>query len=430
MLDSRFIRENVDTVREAIRSRNEPADLDRFLHLDERKRALQVEVEGLRQRRNHVSEQIAALKKHGEEPASLITQIKVVSQKIKAYACELRALNAALEQVLLSIPNIPDLSVPRGSSDSDNVEVRRWGHLPELPFSPLPHWELGGRLGILDLKRASKIAGSGFVLFRGAGARLKRALISFMLDVHTEQHGYTEVLPPFLTVRAAMTGTGQLPKMEGDMYRCEEDDLFLVPTAEVPVTNIHRDEILHGTDLPLCYVAYTPCFRREAGAPGRETRGLIRVHQFDKVELVQFVKPESSLHELEHLVRDAEKVLQLLELPYRIVSLCTGNLSFASAKRYTIEVWAAGVGRYLPVSSCSSYTDFQARRANIRFRRSPRSKPEFVHTLNGSGLALPRTVVAIMENQQLEEGTIRVPAVLRPYMGGMEVIEGETDGLD
>ena len=422
MLDIRFIRENPELVRKAIRDKGEDVDLDRLLELDLRRRELIREGDELKRRRNEVSKEIGRLKKAGGDPSGLIEEMGKVARRVKEIDRELKEVQGELAELLLRVPNVPDPDVPVGEDEGDNVEVRRWGEIPQPDFRPLPHWELGDRLGILDLERGSKLAGSGFQLFKGAGALLQRALISFMLDIHTKKHGYQEVWPPALATRPCMTGTGQLPKLEEDMYICERDDLFLIPTAEVPLTNLHREEILPGDVLPLYYTAYTPCFRREAGSYGRETRGIVRVHQFDKVELVKFVKPEDSEEELEKLVRDAEEVLQLLGLPYRVMLLCTGDLSFAAAKCYDIEVWAMGMGRYLEVSSCSNFRDFQARRAGIRFRRSPDSKAEYVHTLNGSGLALPRTVVAIMENYQTPEGSIVVPEVLRPYMGGMEVI--------
>ncbi|HIE03132.1 MAG TPA: serine--tRNA ligase [Candidatus Latescibacteria bacterium] len=422
MLEIRFIRENPELVRRAIRNKGEDVDLDRLLELDLRRRELIREGDELKRRRNEVSKEIGRLKKAGGDPSGLIEEMGGVARRVKEIDQELREVQDELEELLLRVPNVPDPDVPVGEGEEDNVEVRRWGEVPEPDFRPLPHWELGDRLGILDLGRGSKLAGSGFQLFKGAGALLQRALISFMLDLHTKKHGYQEVWPPALATRPCMTGTGQLPKLEEDMYICEKDDLFLIPTAEVPLTNLHREEILPGDVLPLYYTAYTPCFRREAGSYGRETRGIVRVHQFDKVELVKFVKPEDSEEELEKLVREAEEVLQLLGLPYRVMLLCTGDLSFAAAKCYDIEVWAMGMGRYLEVSSCSNFRDFQARRAGIRFRRSPDSKAEYVHTLNGSGLALPRTVAAIMENYQTPEGSIIVPEVLRPYMDGMEVI--------
>jgi len=422
VLDIKFIRENPELIRKAVRDKGEEVDIDRLLQLDAERRELLSRVEGLKHRRNVASDRIGALKREGRDPSEVIAEMRGLSSEIKELDGRLRSIEVELDRLLLMVPNVPDPSVPVGGGPEDNVEVKRWGEIPDPGFEPLPHWELGGRLGILDMGRASKLSGSGFVLFRGIGAKLQRALIEFMLDLHTKKHGYTELWPPALVTRQCMTGTGQLPKLEEDMYRCEVDDLFLIPTAEVPVTNFHRDEVIPEEELPLYYTAYTPCFRREAGSYGKETRGLVRVHQFDKVELVKFVKPETSSDELESLLEDAEEVLQLLGLPYRVMALSTGDLSFAAAKCYDIEVWAIGLGRYLEVSSCSNFRDFQARRANIRFRPKDGGKPEFVHTLNGSGVALPRTVIAIMENYQRPDGTIEVPEALRDYMDGMEVI--------
>ncbi len=417
MLDLKFIRENPDVVRWAIRSKREKADLDRLLELDEQRRKLLAEVEALKHKRNVVSQEIAAKKKAGEDASDVIREMQGVAERIKALDDQLKAVEKAIYEIQIWIPNVPHSSVPEGADERDNVEVRRWGEIPEMDFEPRPHWEIAERLGLVDFARGSKISGSFFVSFRGAGARLERALINFMIDLHVQKHGYTEIWPPAVVRRETMFGTGQLPKLEEDMYRIEQDDLFLIPTAEVPVTNLHREEVLDGTDLPLKYVAYTPCFRREAGSYGRDTRGLIRIHQFDKVEMVNFVEPETSYDRLEGLVAEAEEVLQLLGLPYRVVELCTGELSFAAAKCYDLEVWAPGVKKYLEVSSCSNFEDFQARRANIRFRPKEGGKTRYVHTLNGSGLALPRTVIAILENYQTDEGTVVVPEVLRDYVG-------------
>jgi len=345
-----------------------------------------------------------------------------VARTIKELEEKIRTLEADIHAILLSIPNMPHASVPVGTCEADNLEVRQWGDKKESSFEPLPHWEIGERLEILDFKSASRISGSGFVTFRGLGARLERALINFMLDLHIEKHGYMELSVPFIVNRTSMINTAQLPKLEDDMYLCEQEDFFLIPTGEVPVTNVHQDQILQENDLPLYYTTYTPCFRREAGSYGKETRGLIRIHQFDKVEMVKFVRPETSYDELESLLNNAEEVLQLLGLPYRVLTLCTADLSFAAAKCYDIEVWAPGVNTYLEVSSCSNFEAFQARRGNIRFRREETGKVDFVHTLNGSGLALPRTVVAILETYQTETGSVVVPEVLRKYMGGKEII--------
>lgn len=422
MLDLKFIRDNRERVSAAIRDKHEQVDLDLLLNLDESRRKLVGEADLLKQERNRSSALIPQLKKEGKDPQSELSRMKEISDKIGTLDSEIRDIERQIDLLLLRVPNLPHSSVPVGQDESANVVVRQWGNLPRFDFQIRPHWEIGELLGIIDLPRAAKISGSNFILFVNLGARLERALIAFMLDLHTKQHGYKEIYPPYMVNRASMTGTGQLPKLEADMYRCEEDDLFLIPTAEVPVTNIHREEILKAEDLPIYYTAYTPCFRREAGTYGRETKGLIRVHQFDKVELVKLVRPETSYDELERLVANAEKVLQLLELPYRVRLLCTADLSFAAAKCFDLEVWAAGVGKYLEVSSCSNFEDFQARRMNTRFRPQPGAKPEFVHTLNGSGLALPRTVIAILENYQTQTGTVRVPVVLQPYLDGLEEI--------
>jgi seryl-tRNA synthetase len=422
MLDLRFIRANPDAVRKAIADKGEPADLDRLLALDEEVRGLIVSADALKQERNTESERIAALKKAGEDASEPIARMRDVSGKIKDYDEKIAGLKAEISTLELTIPNVPHESVPVGADEDDNVVVREWGEPGARCETPVPHWEIGEALGILNLKAGSKIAGSGFVTLVGLGALLERALIRFMLDVHTKEHGYTEVAPPFVASRDAMEGTGQLPKLEDDMYRCEEDDLFLIPTAEVPLTNMHRDEILEGGRLPICYAAYTPCFRREAGSYGKDTRGLIRVHQFDKVELVKYVEPSTSYDELETLTANAEVILQRLELPYRVKVLCTGDLSFAAAKCYDIDAWAAGVGKWLEVSSCSNFEDFQARRAGIRFRPDGGGKVQFAHTLNGSGTALPRIVIAIIENCQTGDGRIEIPEALQPYMDGLAEI--------
>jgi len=422
MLDLRFIRENADLVKEAAINKNEKIDIDKLLDLDKKRRSIISENEKLKHEKNVYSEKIAQMKKAGENAEEEIKKMRELSQKISGLDQEGKNLNQEIERFLLAIPNLPHPSVPVGFDESCNVVIRSWGKTPEFDFEPRPHWELGEILGILDLSRASKVAGSGFLMLKGAGAKLERALINFMLDLHTKKHGYQEVWPPFLSNRPCMTGTGQLPKLEEDMYLLEKDDLFLIPTAEVPVTNLHREEVLGGDDLPLYYCSYTACFRREAGAYGKDTRGMIRVHQFDKVEMVKFVKPETSYQELENLTGDAEEVLQLLGLPYRVRTLCTGDLSFAASKCYDIEVWACGVNTYLEVSSCSNYEDFQARRMGIRYREKANSKPQFIHTLNGSGVALPRTVIALLENYQTKKGTVVIPEALRPYMDGIEEI--------
>jgi len=426
LLDIKLIRERPDYVREAMRRRGESAPIDEVLELDARRRALVTEVEQLRSRRNEASEQVARLKREGgseEEASRLIEEMRIVGDKIKALEDEVRDVDARLRDLLLSIPNIPHESVPYGESEADNVEVRRWGTPREFSFEPKPHWEIGAKLGILDFERAAKIAGSRFVVYKGLGARLERALINFMIDVHVNEHGYTEIWPPYLVNAASMIGTGQLPKFAEDMFKVEGDDYYLIPTAEVPVTNLHRDEILSADELPKYYVAYSACFRAEAGSHGRDTRGLIRQHQFDKVELVKFVRPETSYEELEKLVADAEDILRRLGLPYRVTMMCTADVGFAAAKKYDPEVWMPSYGRYVEISSCSNFEDFQARRANIRYRPAPKAKPEYVHTLNGSGLAVGRTLAAILENYQNEDGSVTIPEALRPYMGGLERIE-------
>ncbi|MDZ7376021.1 MAG: serine--tRNA ligase [candidate division KSB1 bacterium] len=417
MLDIKFIRNNVDRVKQAIQLKNDHADIDRLLQLDGERRQILTEVEALKHERNQVSEEIGRLKQQRQDASHLISQMKSVADRIKQMDDRVKTLDQQIYDILIRIPNIPHESVPIGQDASANLEVKRWGELPPKDFKAKPHWEIGEKLGIIDFAGGSRVAGSFFINYKGLGARLQRALIHFMLDLHIKKHGYTEVYPPFLVNRESMFGTGQLPKLEDDMYVTSQDDLFLIPTAEVPVTNLLRDQILRGEDLPIYYTAYTPCFRREAGTYGKDTRGLVRVHQFDKVEMVKFVTPESSYDELEKLLQNAEEVLQLLELPYRVMALSTGDLSFAAAKCYDIEVWADGLGKWLEVSSCSNFEDFQARRANIRFNRDANAKPEYVHTLNGSGLALPRTVIAILENYQTDEGTVIVPRVLREFMG-------------
>jgi seryl-tRNA synthetase len=422
MLDVDRIRQNPELVRTAIASKGEKADVDAFLALDARRRELLGRVESLRSERNANSKQVAELKRSGENADAVIARTREISAEIKSLEGDLGELDEQFGTALLQFPNVPPDDTPIGRNEGNNVEILHWGERATFDFEPKPHWDLVRELDIIDFDRATKVAGTFFALYKGLGARLERALINFMLDLHTTEHGYREVAPPYLGNRSAMTGTGQLPKLEEDMYRCELDDLFLIPTAEVPVTNIHRDEILDAEQLPIYYTAYTPCFRREAGSYGRDTRGLMRVHQFDKVELLKFVRPETSYDELEKLLANAETVVQTLGLEYRVMRLCTGELSFAAAKCYDIEVWAPGIERWLEVSSCSNFEDFQARRANIRFREKG-GKPQFVHTLNGSGTALARVVLAIIEQYQTADGRIRVPEALVPYMGGVEVIE-------
>lgn len=424
MLDLKFVRENPEVVEEAIKKRGGEMSLADFLALEKQRRQLLQEVEQLKSRRNKVSEIIAQKKKAGEDAQDLIEQMRSVSQEIKEMDEKLKAIEDDIHVSLLNIPNIPHSSVPVGQSDEDNLEVRRWGEPRQFTFEPKPHWEVAEGLGILDFERAGKVSGARFTFYRGLGALLERALVNFMLDLHTQEHGYEELFPPFLVNSDSMTGTGQLPKFAEDMFKVENHDLYLIPTAEVPVTNIYRGEILDGSRLPIYHCAYSACFRAEAGSHGRDTRGLIRQHQFNKVELVKFTTPETSYDELEKLTNDAEKVLQLLELPYRVVTLCTGDLGFSAAKTYDLEVWLPSYNGYKEISSCSNFEDFQARRANIRFRSDAKSKPRYVHTLNGSGIAVGRTVAAILENYQEEDGSVRIPDKLQPYMRGTKKIGG------
>jgi seryl-tRNA synthetase len=426
MLDVKLLRANFAEVKEKLQHRGEDlTDFGKFEELDVRRRELIVDSEALKSKRNEVSQQVAFLKREKKDADHLIAEMRKVGDKIKGIDDELRGVEETLEQLLLSIPNIPHESVPVGDTEDENIEIRKWGTVPEFSFEPKPHWEVAEKLGILDFERAGKVTGSRFVFYKGLGARLERALISFMLDLHVDEHGYKEILPPYMVNRASMTGTGQLPKFEEDAFKVSNVDYFLIPTAEVPVTNMHRDEILSGEELPIKYAAYSACFRSEAGSAGRDTRGLIRQHQFNKVELVKFVKPEESYEELEKLTNNAEKVLQLLGLPYHVLSMCTGDLGFTAAKKYDIEVWIPSADVYREISSCSNFEAFQARRANIRFRRDPKAKLEFVHTLNGSGLAIGRTVAAILENFQQEDGSVIIPEVLRPYMGNRTSIQPE-----
>jgi len=423
MLDLKFVRSNLGLVRDGLEKRGYDLDLSRFQSLDEKRRSILTNLEQLRHQRNTVSDRIAVMKKSGEDASSLISEMKTVSQRIKEIESELPAVMDELNALLMLVPNMPDESVVKGETSDDNPLIRTWGDTRDFGFDPLAHWEIGERLGILDFSRAAKIAWSRFSLQSGLGASLERALINFMLDVHVKAHGYIEILPPFLVNSDSMTGTGQLPKFREDLFKVEDWDLFLIPTAEVPVTNIHRDEILSPDQLPIKYVSYTPCFRSEAGSYGKDTRGLIRQHQFNKVELVKFCRPEDSYEELESLTADAEEILQRLELPYRVVSLCTGDLGFSAAKTYDLEVWLPGQELYREISSCSNFTDFQARRANIRFKRKKEGGTELVHTLNGSGLAVGRTLVAILENHQQPDGSVIIPEALRPYLDGLSVIK-------
>ena len=421
MLDMKFIRENFDETERRLQSRGGGPYLDGFRALDEKRLNLISESETLKALRNAASDEIARIRDKSQAQDKIL-EMREVSKRIKGMDEELKQVDEELQLFLLTVPNLPDPSTPIGMSETDNVEVRSWGSPQQFSFVAKPHWEIGETLGILDFERGAKLTGARFTLYRGAGARMERALISFMLDLHTAQHGYEEVLPPFMVNRESMTGTGQLPKFEDDLFKIADPEYFLIPTAEVPVTNIHRGEILKKNDLPIRYAAYSPCFRREAGSYGKDTRGLIRQHQFNKVELVKFAHPSESAAELEKLTLDAEKVLQLLELPYRVMALCSGDIGFSAAKTYDIEVWLPGQSCYREISSCSSFGDFQARRASIRFREEEKSKPEFVHTINGSGLAVGRTLVAILENGQQEDGTVVIPKALRPYMGGLERI--------
>ncbi|WP_335872914.1 serine--tRNA ligase [Bacillus sp. 2205SS5-2] len=426
MLDIKFLRTNFQEVKERLAHRGEDlSDFEIFEALDNKRRELIVQTEQLKSERNEVSQKIAVMKREKQNADGLILRMRDVGEKVKEFDDELRVVEERLENLLLSIPNIPHESVPVGETEDDNIDVRQWGELPSFDFEAKPHWDLATSLDILDFERAGKVTGSRFVFYKGLGARLERALINFMMDLHSDEHEYKEILPPYLVNRASMTGTGQLPKFEEDAFLIEKEDYFLIPTSEVPVTNYHRDEILVGDELPIGYAAYSANFRSEAGSAGRDTRGLIRQHQFNKVELVRFVKPENSYEELEKLTGHAEKVLQLLGLPYRVLSMCTGDLGFTAAKKYDIEVWIPSYNTYREISSCSNFEAFQARRANIRFRREPNAKPEHVHTLNGSGLAIGRTVAAILENYQQEDGSIIIPEVLRPYMGRKEVIQLE-----
>jgi len=422
VLDRKFIRARPDEVRRGIRDKGEDLDLDAFLKVDERRRALLAETDELKHRKNVLSEEIGKLKKDGKDATSQLEEVRLLSADMEGLEEELAETEKELDDIQARIPNIPHPSVPVGHDPSANVEIRRSASFPEFDFKPLPHWQIGESLGLFDFERAPKISGSGFPLLRGVGAKLERALIRFMLDVHTESHGFSEVWTPLLIRRECLFGTGQLPKLEEDMYLCEKDDVFLNPTAEVPITNIHREEILKQAALPIKLVGYCPSFRREAGSYGKETRGIFRVHQFDKVELVEFVTPESSYDELESLLICAEKILQLLELPYRVVMLCTGDLSFAASMCYDLEVWAPAEKRWLEVSSCSNFESFQARRMGIRYRVEGTRKLEYVHTLNGSGVALPRTLIGILENFQTRKGSVRIPEVLVPYMNGLKEI--------
>jgi seryl-tRNA synthetase len=426
MLDLRLVRENGEQVKTALARRGIAIDLAEFLSLDAKRRAAQQEIEILRRNRNEVSEEIGRHKKSGQPAEDKVAEMRAVGDSIAAIESSTRELEEAQRNILLMIPNLPHATVPDGKDENDNVEIRRWspqgGEPPKFVFEPKPHWDLAEYLDIIDFDRAAKITGARFALYKGMGARLERALINFMLDLHTTEHGYREVLPPFMVNKTSMTATGQLPKFEDELFRVENGTYYLIPTAEVPVTNIHRDEILSEEQLPVMYAAYTPCFRREAGSYGKDTRGLIRQHQFNKVELVKFGRPDNSYEELEKLTANAEEVLKRLGLSYRVIVLCTGDMGFSAAKTYDIEVWLPAQNKYREISSCSNFEDFQARRGNIRYKAKGGKKTELVHTLNGSGLAVGRTVVAILENYQQPDGTVIIPDVLRPYMGGAERI--------
>lgn len=423
MLDVKLLRENLDEVKARMATRGADIDWDEFVSLDRERRDALANIERLKENKNRLSGEIGKIKKSGDDAAALMCEVEEVSAAIRAGESPLADVEARFERFMLTLPNLPNRTVTVGKTESDNKELRRWGEPPNFDFGPKNHWDIGEELAILDFTRAAKIAGARFAVYRDAGARLERALINFMLDLHTRENGYTEMLPPALVNRTSLIGTGQLPKFEEDLFHLAPGDYFLIPTAEVPLTNLHRDEMLEREDLPIKYVAYTPCFRSEAGSYGKDVRGLIRLHQFNKVEMVKFTEAESSYEELEKMVQNAEEVLQRLKLPYRVVELCTGDLGFGSAKTYDLEVWLPGQSAYREISSCSNCEEFQARRANIRYRREKKGRPLFVHTLNGSGLAVGRTLVAVLENYQQKDGSVIVPEALRSYMGGLERID-------
>ena len=422
MLDVKLLRENLDEVKARMVTRGAEIDWDEFVRIDRERREALANIERLKEKKNRLSGEIGKLKKSGGDAAALMREGEEVSEAIRNSEGPLAEIEAGFERFMLTLPNLPHASVKVGKNEADNEEVRRWGEPPEFDFTPKNHWDIGEELAILDFERAAKIAGARFAVYRGAGARLERALISFMLDLHTIENGYKEMLPPALANRTSLIGTGQLPKFEEDLFRLVQGEYFLIPTAEVPLTNLHRNEILEREDLPIQYVAYTPCFRSEAGSYGKDVRGLIRQHQFNKVEMVKFAEPETSYDELEAMVQNAEEVLQRLKLPYRVVELCTGDMGFGAAKTYDLEVWLPGQNTYREISSCTNCEDFQARRANIRYRKEKKGRPLFVHTLNGSGLAVGRTFVAVLENYQQKDGSVIIPEALRPYMGGLERI--------
>lgn len=421
MLDIKTIRSNPEEIKRKLSRRRQEFRIDDILKLDEQRRQVIYEVEELKGRKNKVSEEVAKLKKAKQDAEAMVLEMREVSEKIKEMDERVRGLDEEITGILMTIPNTPNDGIPDGSSDADNVEIRKLGEPTKFEYEPKAHWDIGTDLNILDFETAGKVTGARFTFYKGLGAKLERALINFMLDTHSE-NGYTEIFPPFMVHRRSMMGTGQLPKFEEDAFKVQNTEYFLVPTAEVPVTNMYREQILEGKMLPIIHTAYTACFRAEAGSAGRDTRGLIRQHQFNKVELVKFVNPENSYEELEKLTADAERILKLLKLPYRVVCLCAGDIGFSSAKTYDLEVWMPSYGRYVEISSCSNFEDFQARRADIKFRQSPKEKPRFIHTLNGSGLAIGRTVAAILENFQQGDGSVIIPEVLRPYMGGIDRI--------
>lgn len=426
MLDLKRIRNNPEEIKKQLLNRGEDFELsiiDEVVSLDEKRRKILVEVEALKNKRNQDSGEIAKIKRAGGNADTLVVEMKQVSDNIKQYDIQLSEINDKIEYIMLRIPNIPNPAVPEGKLDEDNVEIRRWMEPTKFKFQPRAHWDIGTNLNILDFERGGKVAGSRFTFYRGLGARLERAIVSYYLDFHTEKHGYEEILPPYMVNRTSMIGTGQLPKFEEDAFRVANNDFFLIPTAEVPVTNFYRNEVLKGEDLPIKHVAYSACFRAEAGSAGRDTRGIIRQHQFNKVELVKFAKPEQSYDELEKLTNDAEDVIKGLKIPYRVVKICKGDLGFTAALKYDIEVWMPSYNRYVEISSCSNFEDFQARRVNIKYKETPKDKPKYIHTLNGSGVAIGRTVAAILENYQQDDGSVLIPEVLKPYMGGREVIK-------
>ena len=423
MIDAKMIRANPEQVEARLNKRNLRGVLDEYLQLDGRRRQILVQVEELKNFRNTSSQEVGKLKKAGQDPTELMEKVRQVGKEIAALDEEVKNVEAQMDSILLNIPNLPHESVPVGPDENSNVEIRRWGQPRSFDFEPQAHWDIGPALDILDFERAAKLSGARFTVYKGLGARLERAVINFYLDIHTQQHGYREILPPFMVSADCMVGTGQLPKFAEDMFKVEGREMYLIPTAEVPLTNLYREEILDAADLPMYLTAYTPCFRAEAGSHGRDTRGVIRQHQFNKVELVKLVEPQHSYEELEKMTANAEKVLQLLDLPYRVVLLSTGDMGFSAAKTYDVEVWMPSYNEYKEISSCSNCEDFQARRANIRYRPGPKEKPQYVHTLNGSGVAVGRTVAAILENYQQEDGSVLVPEALKPYMGGIEVIK-------